>query len=109
MSTNTGNTILALVTGLAIGAGIGILFAPDKGSNTRRKIRDGVAEAKDNFNEHFNEVSDSLVEKAFLTKDDIEQNIENLVSNVSYKTEEVISFLEEKLAALKLKNAKYQK
>ena len=46
MASNTGNTILALLTGAAIGAGIGILFAPDKGTNTRRKIREGVDEAK---------------------------------------------------------------
>lgn len=109
MSSNTGNTILALITGAAIGAGIGILFAPDKGSNTRRKIKKGVEDASEQFSEKFYEVSDKLVEKAYVTKDDMEQGIENLVSNASYKTEEVITFLEEKLAALKLKNAKYQK
>jgi len=109
MSSNTGNTILALLTGAAIGAGIGILFAPDKGSNTRRKIREGVDEAKDNFNEKFSEVSEKIVEKAFLTKDNFDENFENFVSNASHKTEDVITFLEEKLAALKLKNAKFQK
>ncbi|CAM2731664.1 Gas vesicle protein [Flavobacterium succinicans] len=109
MSSNTGNTILALITGAAIGAGIGILFAPDKGSNTRRKIRKGVEEASDNLNEALYEVSDKLVEKVYLTKDDLEQSLDNLVSNASHKTEDVISFLEEKLAALKLKNAKFQK
>ena len=64
MASNTGNTILALLTGAAIGAGIGILFAPDKGTNTRRKIREGVDEAKENLNEKFSEVSEKLVEKA---------------------------------------------
>ena len=106
MASNTGNTILALLTGAAIGAGIGILFAPDKGTNTRRKIREGVDEAKENLNEKFSEVSEKLVEKAFLTKDNFD---ENFVSNASHKTEELITLLEEKLAALKLKNAKFQK
>lgn len=109
MSSNTGNTILALLTGAAIGAGIGILFAPDKGINTRRKIRKGVEEASDDLSEKFYEASDKLVEKVYLTKDDLEHGLENFVSNASHKTEDVISFLEEKLAALKLKNAKFQK
>ena len=109
MASNTGNTILALLTGAAIGAGIGILFAPDKGTNTRRKIREGVDEAKENLNEKFSEVSDKLVEKGFLTKDNFDENFENFVSNASHKTEELITLLEEKLAALKLKNAKFQK
>ena len=83
--------------------------APDKGTNTRRKIREGVDEAKENLNEKFSEVSEKLVEKAFLTKDNFDENFENFVSNASHKTEELITLLEEKLAALKLKNAKFQK
>ena len=31
MSNNTGNTLIALLVGAAIGATAGILFAPDKG------------------------------------------------------------------------------
>ena len=41
MSNHNGNTLLALVTGVAIGAGVGILFAPEKGTKTRSKIKDG--------------------------------------------------------------------
>ena len=40
MSNNTGNSVLALLLGAAIGAGVGILFAPEKGSKTREKIKD---------------------------------------------------------------------
>jgi gas vesicle protein len=36
MSNNTGTTLLALLTGAAIGAGVGILFAPDKGSKQEK-------------------------------------------------------------------------
>ncbi|MGL2992869.1 YtxH domain-containing protein [Flavobacterium sp. TSSA_36] len=109
MASNTGNTILALITGAAIGAGIGILFAPDKGSNTRKKIRKGVEDASENLNEKFYDASDKLVERLYLTKDELEQGLENFVATTSHKTEDVITFLEEKLAALKVKNAKFQK
>ena len=103
------DVVVGVLSGLAVGALLGVLFAPDKGTNTRRKIREGVDEAKENLNEKFSEVSDRLIEKAFLTKDDFEENLDKFVSNASHKTEDVITFLEEKLAALKLKNAKFQK
>jgi gas vesicle protein len=35
---NTGKAALGILAGLATGAILGILLAPDKGSNTRRKI-----------------------------------------------------------------------
>jgi gas vesicle protein len=39
MSTKNGNSILAILAGAAIGVGLGILFAPDKGSKTREKLK----------------------------------------------------------------------
>ena len=38
MSKKGGNTLLAFLTGTAIGVILGILYAPDKGSNTREKL-----------------------------------------------------------------------
>ena len=42
-------------------------------------------------------------------KENLKDSVENLLSNSSYKTEEAISFLEQKLAELKQQNAKLQK
>ncbi|WP_264566054.1 YtxH domain-containing protein [Flavobacterium sp. N3904] len=109
MSNNTGNTIVAILVGAAIGAGIGILFAPDKGSKTREKLKDGFDDAKHNLQDKFHDVSEKLIGKVLVAKDDIDGNYENIVSTLSHKTEDVISFLENKLAELKLKNAKFQK
>ena len=39
MSGRNSESILALLAGAAIGVGLGILFAPDKGSKTRAKIK----------------------------------------------------------------------
>ena len=45
----TGRTFLALLSGIAAGAALGILFAPDRGSETRRKIADSTRRMADNI------------------------------------------------------------
>ena len=108
MSNNT-NSALALLLGAAIGAGVGILFAPDKGSKTREKIKDGLDDAKDNLKHKFEDVTHQLRNKFAGSKHNMEETYEEMVSNMSHKTEDVISFLETKLADLKEQNAKLQK
>ena len=109
MSNSTGNTFLALLTGVAIGAGVGILFAPDKGSKTREKIKDGFDDVKNELKNKLDHASEELNGKFSTAKNDLEETYEDLVSNMSHKTEDIILFLEEKLAELKRQNAKLQK
>ncbi len=110
MSSNTGNTILALIVGTAIGAGIGILFAPEKGTKTRQKFKDGYDDAIKDLQHKFDEASDELKKKFIHSKkNSLQDTYDELISNVSHKTEDVITFLESKLAELKEQNAKLQK
>lgn len=56
----SGNVVLGIVSGLAVGAVLGILFAPDKDSNTRKKIARKSNEFKDNIKESFNDFLTSV-------------------------------------------------
>lgn len=105
----TGNVLLALVTGAVIGAGVGILFAPDKGKNTRRKIKDSVDETTSRLKYKIDALSQEVREKSSEFKGTLEDKVENLLSKSSHKAEDVITVLEKKLAALKEANAKLQK
>jgi len=109
MSSNNSNNILALLAGAIIGAGLGILFAPDKGSKTREKIKDGLDDLKDDVKSKWHALENETKEKFSQTKDDLKDSVEHLLSNSSYKAEEAITFLEEKLAELKKQNAKLRK
>jgi len=53
-SNSAGKMIGALLLGAAIGATLGILFAPDKGSVTRKKISSKGDELSEVFKEKFN-------------------------------------------------------
>jgi gas vesicle protein len=86
MSDNTGKTVLALLAGVAIGAGIGILFAPDKGTKTREKIKEGFDDKKDEFKDKFDGFTNTIKSKFASTKMDLE---------------DVIATLEKKLQELK--------
>jgi gas vesicle protein len=103
------STLLGILAGTAIGATLGILFAPDKGSNTRQRIADEALSVKDTVLEGTEHLRDKVAETVSSNKATLDEEIESIVSNVSHKTEDVITTLEKKLTELKAKNKKYQK
>lgn len=67
MSDSGSKTILAFATGIFVGAAVGaiggILLAPDKGSETRRKITAKTDELKDDLSEKLDNLKDTIEEK----------------------------------------------
>ena len=48
---DSSKVLISFIGGAVVGAALGILFAPDKGSNTRRKIASSAKELKDDIAE----------------------------------------------------------
>jgi gas vesicle protein len=53
----------ALLLGAAVGAVLGVLFAPDKGTATREKIKEATGDLTGNLKEKVNEFVDTVKEK----------------------------------------------
>lgn len=73
---NTTSKILAaMAVGAAVGAIAGIMLAPDKGSETRRKLKEQGKKVADNLKDKFN----NSKEKMNGMKEDIEQVVKDKV------------------------------
>ncbi len=68
--------VLGFLAGAAVGAIAGILFAPDKGSSTRRKILKKGEDLGDSLKESFNEFIDSAKSMYSSAKEEGEEAFE---------------------------------
>lgn len=78
--------VLGLLAGAAIGAIAGILFAPDKGSETRKKIGKTTSDMGDHLKSSFNDFVDSVKDKYRHAKNEAEDAAErgaNKISNLA--------------------------
>jgi len=68
---NTGKIVKAVAAGAVAGAVLGILFAPDKGSETRKKINEQGKKVAEGLKTKFEKVSGKCND----LKDDIRQKM----------------------------------
>lgn len=58
--TTTTKVILGLIGAAAVGAAVGMLFAPEKGSDLRKNIKDKAGKWTDNLTDMWNNSKDSI-------------------------------------------------
>ena len=71
---NTGKILAALLIGAVAGTALGVLFAPDKGSETRKKMAGKASELGDELKEQFNKSKQAV--------NDIKERVRNKVEEV---------------------------
>lgn len=78
---SNGKVFLGVLAGVATGALLGILFAPDKGCETRKKIakkgKDYVDDLKEKMNEVIEDVTSKFESAVKEIKDSVKKESEN--------------------------------
>lgn len=82
---NTGTVLGALLIGAALGAVAGILLAPAKGSDTRKKLADGTKDLTGSLKNKFTRSAEKVEEFANEKK----ENLEEFYNNVHSKSNPV--------------------
>ena len=94
----SGKVVLGMLAGLATGAVLGILFAPEKGSTTRKQIMDKgddyVDELKSKYDEFFNSIAEkfesskkaaeALVDRGKAKYEDVEKELKSVATDFKH-------------------------
>ena len=84
---STGKLALGLLAGLAAGAALGILFAPNKGSKTRKKIAKKGEDLTTSLKQEFDEMANSLSDKY----EQVIEDTDKLITNTKAKFDETVN------------------
>jgi gas vesicle protein len=80
---STTKVLLGFVAGAAVGALAGILFAPDSGENTRKKIQDKTGDWGDAAKDSFNGLIDGVKNAYSGAKDKMEEFGDHAKANMT--------------------------
>lgn len=80
------NTLLAFLTGAATGAILGLLYAPDKGENTRDKLSYQL----DKYKKKLDQLLEEFVEGTELAENEAKAEGDKIVSDAKVKAEKLL-------------------
>jgi len=81
----TGKVLMALLVGTALGAAIGVLFAPDKGSETRDRIASGARDAASDLKKKMKDEAVNIRNKAEAMVDRADRKVGELADHEGKK------------------------
>lgn len=93
----TTSTILAFISGAAVGAVAGILYAPDKGSNTRDKL----TYLLDKYKNQLQEILNDLVEGSEAFSSEAKTEGEKVITETKAKAERLLEDVDELIGQIK--------
>ena len=73
--------VLGILAGAAIGSLLGVLFAPEKGVETRRKLRRKAEDFRDGALEHYEKISGKVKQGAEKVVADVKESYEDYKKN----------------------------
>jgi len=89
---SSSKTVLGFLAGAAVGSILGILFAPDKGTETRKKITETGEDVTDSLKTKFNDFIDGIRDTYQGVKDDAEDLADEGASKMNTYRNEANSF-----------------
>ena len=97
MSKNSTNSFISLLVGLMLGGILGILFAPDKGNNTRDRLTFRL----DRYKRKLENQIDDIIDEKDNTNSEAKINSEKVVNKVTSKAEKLLKDVDVILSKIK--------
>ena len=97
MSKNSTNSFISLIVGLIIGGVLGILFAPDKGNNTR----DRLTYRLNKYKRKLEELLDEIIDEKGSINSEAKTKSEKVVNNAKTKAEKLLKDVDGILSKIK--------
>ena len=87
----SGKILTAIAAGAAVGAILGVLFAPDKGSSTRTRIMDGADDLAKEFKRKMRSKANDLRAKAEELENLAEEKLDDLKADAKSKATDFVN------------------